>query len=171
MPFTPFHLGPGIALKAVGGRYVNFMLFSASQIALDIEPLVRLFRSDAILHGYSHTYLGATVIGTGTMLIGKPLGEQSLRYWNKCLNQQQFYIQPKISWLSAAIGSFVGVYSHVLLDSLMHRDMHPLAPFSETNHLLEILSIGQLHLLCVMLGLLGLLSIFLTFIYQQAQST
>ena len=39
MPFTPIHLGPGAALKAIGGRHFSFMVFGGSQVLMDIEPL------------------------------------------------------------------------------------------------------------------------------------
>jgi len=40
MPFTPIHLGPGAAFKAIGGRHSSFMVFGGSQLLMDIEPLV-----------------------------------------------------------------------------------------------------------------------------------
>jgi len=54
----------------------------------------------------------------------------------------------------------VGTYSHVLLDSVMHADLRPLAPFAETSALLGIVSVGTLHLLCVFGGVLGALLLF-----------
>ena len=68
-----------------------------------------------------------------------------------------------ISWPAAITGAFVGTYSHVALDSLMHADMRPLAPFSETNALLHLVSLGALHLGCVLSGLLGVLFLFTRF--------
>ena len=63
MPFTPFHLGPGALIKAVGGERFSFMIFGGSQVLMDVEPLVRMIRGDAVLHGMSHTIAGALVIG------------------------------------------------------------------------------------------------------------
>jgi len=51
----------------------------------------------------------------------------------------------------------VGTYSHVALDSLMHADMRPLAPWSNSNGLLQLVSLGALHLACVLSGLAGVL--------------
>ena len=48
-------------------------------------------------------------------------------------------------------------YSHVVLDSIMHSDMRPLAPLSGDNVLLHVVSAGGLHLLCVLSGVLGAL--------------
>ena len=52
MPFTPFHLGPGGVLKAVGGRHFSFMVFGGAQVLMDIEVLVRMDLGTPVLHGY-----------------------------------------------------------------------------------------------------------------------
>jgi membrane-bound metal-dependent hydrolase YbcI (DUF457 family) len=65
-----------------------------------------------------------------------------------------------LSWrrlpLSAiAGGALIGAWSHVLLDSVMHADITPLAPFTQSNGLHLIVSLRTLHLFCVAAGLLG----------------
>jgi hypothetical protein len=37
----------------------------------------------------------------------------------------------------------------------MHSDMQPLAPLSNTNALLHAISVGWLHLVCVLGGVVG----------------
>jgi hypothetical protein len=44
----------------------------------------------------------------------------------------------------------------VILDSLMHADMLPLAPFSVANPLLQAVSLGTLHLARLAAGVLAL---------------
>ena len=44
MPFTPFHMGAGLALKAVAGRHFSVLTFGIAQVAMDIEPLVGMLR-------------------------------------------------------------------------------------------------------------------------------
>lgn len=72
-----------------------------------------------------------------------------------------------ISWPAAIAGAFVGTYSHVLLDSIMHSDMQRLAPLSEANALLHIISVGGLHLLCVLSGVLGALLLLAVFLVRR----
>lgn len=72
-----------------------------------------------------------------------------------------------ISWPAAIAGAFVGTYSHVFLDSIMHSDMRPLAPVSEANMLLHAISVGSLHLVCVLSGALGALLLFAVFILRR----
>jgi len=164
MPFTPFHMGPGAAIKAVTGKYFSLMVFGFSQVAIDIEPLIRILRGDSILHGYTHTYLGAVIIGLFSLIAGKPFCEWLLKIWNYFVDSKYLVwlkLRTKISWLSSASGAFVGTFSHVLLDSMMHSDIHPFAPFSTSNSLLYIMPVGWLYLLCAFLGVFGFMVIFL----------
>ncbi len=81
-----------------------------------------------------------------------------LRLWNWRLSESQkrwLSVNPRISFQAAVIGALFGGYSHVLLDSVMHSDMQPFAPFSEQNGLLRIISIERLHEVCVFAGILG----------------
>jgi hypothetical protein len=170
MPFTPFHMGPGLAVKAVSGRHFSLMVFGFSQVAIDIEPLVRIIRGDAVLHGFTHTYLGATLIALLSVVIGRPVCQFLLNYWapdphSPFLNWLR---GPKlISWPAAIAGAFVGTYSHVFLDSIMHSDIQPLAPLSDANALLHVISVGGLHLLCVLSGVLGILLMFGVFLIRR----
>jgi hypothetical protein len=71
VPFTPFHMGPGLGVKAILGQRFSWMIFGLSQVAMDVEPLVRILRHDPEVHGFTHTYLGATLIGAvGCVLAG-----------------------------------------------------------------------------------------------------
>src|SRR5262249_39080508 len=121
VPFTPFHMGPGLALKAVTGRCFSLMVFGVSQIAIDIEPLVRIVRGDALLHGFTHTYLGATVIAIISVGIGRPICQFLLNSWTPDPHVpflDWLRGQEAISWPAAVTGAFVGTYSHVFLDSI-----------------------------------------------------
>lgn len=160
MPVTPFHFGPGLLIKAVAGRHVSLMVFGFSQVAMDIEVIVRAFRNDGLLHGFSHTYLGATAIGLVSVVAGRPICQALLDRWAsdpKGVLETWLRGMPRISWPAAVVGAFVGTYSHVFLDSFMHADMEPLAPFSGANALLFMVSSGALHVGCALSGVLGAL--------------
>ncbi len=158
MPATPFHLGPGAAIKVVFGKHLSLAVFTFTQVVIDLESATRFLLEDEVLHGISHTYLGATVVGVVGLFIGKPVCEFCLRLWNSRLSKRQqrwLYIPPSISWMAAITGAFIGVYSHVLLDSIMHADMRPFAPLSAHNGLLYVITIDELHTVCLALGLFG----------------
>lgn len=141
MPFTPFHLGPGAAMKAVGGRHVSFMAFGGAQVLMDIEPLVRMIAASDILHGPTHSLPGALLVGALAALSGKPVSEFVLRLLR--------IPHQAISWLASCTGAFLGTFSHVFLDAIMHGDMQPWWPLSGANPFLGLVSLRTLHLACL----------------------
>ncbi|MEZ5465747.1 MAG: DUF4184 family protein [Lysobacteraceae bacterium] len=161
MPFTPLHMGPGMAVKVMLGRRFSLVAFGVSQILIDIEPLVRIIRGDALLHGPTHTYLGAIPIAILAMPLAHWLYPWLARFSNHQLSAHRLdwlRVAPKAGWSAIAAGCLVGTLSHVLLDSIMHSDMHPLAPFADGNALLRALSLGALHLGCLVSGIIGVLA-------------
>jgi membrane-bound metal-dependent hydrolase YbcI (DUF457 family) len=56
-----------------------------------------------------------------------------------------------------AVGAALGAWTHVVLDSVMHRDIQPLMPFSPHNALEGVIPLDVLHVACLALGGVGLL--------------
>ena len=79
MPFSPLHMGPGIVVKACLQGAFSLMVFGWSQILMDIQPLVVMLTERGELHGFSHTYIGASLIAIIAAPSGKYLGEIGLR--------------------------------------------------------------------------------------------
>ena len=157
MPFTPFHLGPGAVFKAIGGRHFSFMVFGGAQVLMDIEPLVGIIRGSVVLHGYSHTLAGAAAIGTVAGIIGRPVSTFVLRLLR--IPHHPF------TWTASFLGAYVGTFSHIVLDALMHPDIRPWWPFSVGNGLLEANSSGWLHLGCALAAAVGGALVALRFHY------
>lgn len=151
MPFTPLHMGPGIVIKALLQGSFSLMVFGWAQIIMDIQPLVVLFTGEGHLHGFSHTYVGATLLAIISALSGKYLSEFGLIILK--ISKRQNPIQ--IGWKIVFISAFIGTYSHVILDSIMHADIEPLNPFSSHNALFKAISISLLHKFCIISGLVG----------------
>jgi membrane-bound metal-dependent hydrolase YbcI (DUF457 family) len=83
-----------------------------------------------------------------------------LKKWNNHLSPKQkkwLFVKSVISLKSAALGAALGAYSHVLLDSIMHYDVKPFAPFIGKNGLYGIITLDQLDLICGLSGIMGLL--------------
>jgi membrane-bound metal-dependent hydrolase YbcI (DUF457 family) len=165
MPFTPFHFGLGAALKPALGRRFSFAVFAFSQVLIDVEPGMRMLLDKDPLHPHLHTYLGATGVALVSGWLGRPVCEWALRAWNRRLSHAQARwlalgtsIPPPAAWSAA----FVGAYSHVALDSIMHADIRPWAPFAQGNALLGLISIPALQWLCVALGIAGVIAVAAT---------
>jgi len=151
-------MGPALVIKAAGGRHFSVLVFGIAQVAMDIEPLVGIIRGRDVLHGWSHTLLGATLIGMAVLLTARPLCNWILRRWNHELEHHRLHwlCSPEpITRTAAASGAFIGTYSHVFFDGIMHADMLPLRPWSADNVLLGLISIDALHLACYIAGLAG----------------
>ena len=162
MPFTPFHFGPGLAVKAAAPRYFSFSVFVFSQVLIDIEPLYYLLNEEAPVHRFFHTYLGATVIAAVSYLIGRPLCGFCLALFRRTFGWRLSDLREAIRLISptaALSAALIGCYSHVALDSILHGDMHPLAPFSDANPLFHMISVAELHLYCIVAGVVGLIGL------------
>jgi hypothetical protein len=147
MPFTPFHLGPGAAFKALLGRHFSFLVFGGAQVLMDLQPLAAMLGADVALHGISHTLAGAAVIGAVAFATGKPVSDFVLR--------RSGVAHRPLTWAATAAGAWIGTFSHVALDSVMHADLVPGWPWFAGNPLLFSLSATELHALCVVLGGVG----------------
>jgi hypothetical protein len=159
MPVTPFHLGPGGLVKALAPRHFSFTVFAFSQALIDLEPIgFFLFTGDPV-HPYLHTYAGATLVFLASWWAGPPVGRWALRVWNAWLSPAQarwLACEPEISGAAAGTGALVGACSHVAIDSIMHGDMEPLAPFSSASPWLLVVPVETLQWICVAAGVAGL---------------
>ncbi len=150
-------MGPGLFIKAMLQGSFSLMVFGWAQILMDIQPLLVMVSGEVHLHGFSHTYLGASLLGVIAALSGKPLSEYGLVF----LGIAKRAAPIRIAWWVAFSSAFLGTFSHVALDSVMHGDMQPLYPFTQQNRLLGLLSWDDLHLFCLISGLVGVLMYFL----------
>jgi membrane-bound metal-dependent hydrolase YbcI (DUF457 family) len=146
MPFTPLHLGAGAVLKGVLDTHFSFVVFAISQLLIDLEPLVRLLYGQQSLHGFSHTFIGAALVGIVATLTGKPIGELILRLVNSD--------QQSITWRASILGAFCGTSSHIFIDGIMHADMQPWFPLPG-NPFLDLVSLDVLHIALIVSGVLG----------------
>lgn len=154
MPITPFHFGPGGALYAVAPKRISFLAFCAANVLTDLEPLYYMVTAQARLHRFLHTYVGATLTSFVTcVLFVAALGfARRVRVPNP-FKWQSLGLPPVV------VGAGLGAYSHIALDSVMHDDITPFAPFSDANPLLHAVSLSTLHMCCMGAGAFALLVI------------
>lgn len=158
MPFTPFHFGPGAAIKAVAPKHFSFTVFCFAQVATDCETAYYMYQAELPFHRFCHTLTGATLVGLGSVMVGRPLCQWALRIWSAWRSapfRQYFPSSSAIPLGSAISGAFIGTYSHLLLDGIMHSDIMPLLPFTPANPFYQMVSPFVLHAGCILLGLLG----------------
>lgn len=165
MPFTPFHMGAALLVKPAAQKHFGLITCGVAQIAMDIEPFIGMVRNSEKLHGPTHTVLGAIVIGLFVAPLSPSICRPILRRYN------QEVMAYKLCWLlepaeptRLAIwpGALGDTLSHIVLDSFMHYDMRPLAPFSDANSIFNVLSHDGVYELCLILGLVGFPALLLT---------
>ena len=148
MPFTPFHFGPGAVIHAVVPRRVSFIAFVAANVLIDVEPAYYMLTGQDTLHRFFHTYMGASVVAVATVLLFLLARKAALSVTlPNLLRWRELNLDQVIA------GAAAGAYSHIVLDSVMHADIRPWAPFSQANPLYRLVSIEALQDFCLAAGL------------------
>jgi membrane-bound metal-dependent hydrolase YbcI (DUF457 family) len=148
MPFTPFHFGAGALVHSAAPKHVSFLAFCGANVLVDVEPLYFMLTHQYPIHRFFHTYVGATIAAAvviATFSLAHGIAPRLL----EALGLRRLSVR------AVAFGALAGTYSHVLLDSMMHADMEPFAPFSDANPLLGAVFLNTLHGFCVLTGLVG----------------
>ena len=151
MPFTPLHMGPGLLIKSFLHGSFSLMVFGWTQIVMDIQPLFVMISGEGHLHGFTHTFVGASLLGLFAALTGKYLSEFGLELLKISKKENPV----KILWWVTFLSAFIGSYSHVLLDAIMHSDVELFYPVNTAKPLLGLISIDNLHKFCIYSGLAG----------------
>jgi len=138
-------------LHVVAPRQISFTAFCAANVLMDTEPGYYMLTGQYPLHRFAHTYVGATLVGGGTIAL--LLTSMALA--------KKWRLPNWFGWLglttkAIVLGSLTGTYSHVFLDSLMHVDIRPFAPFSDANPMLLVIPVETLHHACLFAGILAL---------------
>ena len=76
------------------------------------------------------------------------------------LSKKQISIDTDPLILVCVSSAFIGTFSHVLIDSIMHSDMQPFFPLAIENQVLLIVSIETLYKICIYTGLMGAVIFF-----------
>lgn len=163
MPVTPFHVGPGSLIKVVLREKFSLTIFSFAQIVIDLQPLISMLGvADVEVHGFTHTYLGATLVALVVLLTSKPVCEYYLRFWNRELatSHPLWHFSEKMSWPIVTISAFLGTQSHVLLDCIMHAEIQPFYPLDIPNRFSDLIDAEALHKLCAYAGVAGFAGYF-----------
>ena len=151
-------MGAALIAKPGLNRNISVITFGIAQIAMDIEPGVGMLTGADVLHGPTHTLLGALVIAYLVTLFAPSVCNYLLGKWNKEVTHYglPWLVQSEATSKTAVtVGAFFGTLSHVVLDGLMHHDIRPLAPFSEANPLMGLVSHDAVYQLCAIAGVAG----------------
>ena len=151
-------MGAALVVKPALDRRFSVMTFGIAQVAMDIEPGVRMVADTDVLHGFTHTILGALIMAISVMLAAPGICDGLFAKWNK---EVIHYRMPglahsgTVTKTAVIIGAFFGTLSHVFLDSLMHHDIQPLSPFSQANPFIGLITHEGVYQACMIASVLG----------------
>ncbi len=142
MPITPLHFGPGLFIGVMFRKYIDIPTILVASVIIDIEPLYCMF-SGCQLHGFFHSFIGG---GIAAVLLSLAMFRLSALWKNA-------------SFSKILAGSFIGIYTHIILDSVLYTDIKPLLP-SGFNPFYngEMFAGFEIYSLCVALFLAGSLA-------------
>lgn len=154
MPFTPFHLGPGLLIGMLLLRYLDLPALIVASVVLDLEPLfIIMTGADYSLHGASHTFLCGSVVAAALSVVMYRLSGFTGRI------SGAFGLRQEPKFRAVAAASFLGVYSHLLLDAPLYADMKPFFPIGANPLFCPQLS-GAIYASCAVAFLLGAAAYF-----------
>lgn len=150
MPFTPFHWGPALLIGMLLFSIFDLPSLLISSVIPDLEGLsVLTFRLPLPLHGFFHSYLGASILGVLTATL--------VYYFRGFLSKimKLFMLERMSSSKRILFTSLFGAYSHVFLDSFLYVEMRPFYPL-DGNPFLGFFSTNEIFLFCLVTFPLGL---------------
>ncbi len=153
MPFTPFHLGPALAIGLPMRKWIHLPTFILANIIIDIEPLVVILLGLSYpLHGYLHTFIGALITGALLGIIMYRVEKRLGYIWRKLFLETE--TNPDLRMFVTA--GISGTLLHVLLDSPLYNDIKPLYPL-DINPFYNPDLTAIIYGACILMGITGII--------------
>jgi membrane-bound metal-dependent hydrolase YbcI (DUF457 family) len=160
MPITPYHLGPVSATGMVLKRYFDIPALLVSGVILDLEPFaVLVFNLDYETHGFLHSFTIGSIAALATALAIYMLK-------NRIRPVMEFFkLEQDSSFIMILWSSFLGVYSHVAMDSFLYPGMKPFYP-SDVNPFYRHLSLKEIRYFCLIMFIVALVAYSVRLIFR-----
>lgn len=153
MPFTPFHLGPALLFGVLLYRWVDLPTLLVSSIIIDVRAALVVFGPlEPPIHGILTTFAGGTVIALLVTAVISSL-PNSIDQW---LDYGR--LTDSVSRGAIFTGSILGVYSHVVLDSILYTDARPFYPVAWNPFFVDGVKFIPVYVGCTLTGILGIIS-------------
>jgi len=143
MPYTPYHFGPSGFVGLLFRKRLDLPVFVLANVVVDIEVLIiNWFELGIPTHRYAHTLLIGAVVGVIWAAAAYP--------FRKVFRKIMRFIRLsyETSFLKMVISGILGVWLHVLLDSIYHYDVRMFWP-SRARPLWRLLSHSQVKTVCL----------------------
>lgn len=158
MPFTPYHFGPSGFIGLAFRKWIDVPVFVLVNVIVDLEVLVINFVGVGWpIHRYVHTLLIGVAAGIAWALAAWPLRNVFKK------GMQIIRIPYKPSFWKMLASGILGVWLHVVIDSIYHPDVRLFWPYKSIP-LWRIITRQQLEFLCLVALIPALILYLLTVI-------
>lgn len=158
MPFTPYHFGPSGFIGLVLRKWLDIPVFVLANVIVDLEVLVINFLGVGWpIHRYVHTLLIGAAAGILWATVAWPL-----RNLFKMI-MQTLRIPYQTSFLKMLVSGVLGVWLHVVIDSIYHWDVRVFWP-SKVKPLYKLITGQQVEAICLVFLIAALVLYILTVI-------
>jgi membrane-bound metal-dependent hydrolase YbcI (DUF457 family) len=159
MPFTPYHFGPSGFIGLILRKWLDIPVFVLANVIVDLEVLViTCFGLGYPIHRYFHTLLIGAAAGILWATVAYPL-----RNLLKMI-MQTLCIPYQTSFLKMLVSGVLGVWLHVVIDAIYHRDVCLFWPNRELRPLYKLVTGPQIEMICAILFIWALILYILTVI-------
>jgi len=144
VPFTPYHFGPSGFSGLVFRKWIDLPVFVLANVVVDIEVLFAEGWPHH-RHWHWHTFLGGGLVG-----IVWALGAYPLRgFFSKIM--ALFRLPYKSGLWKMLLSGVLGVWLHILIDSIYHYDVQPFWPWLKRNPIFALLGHPSILSICIVL--------------------
>ena len=155
MPFTPYHWGPSSWLGLLLYKFIDFPTLLIASVIIDVEGFcVLVFKLNYSLHGYQHTFIGATISAVLLALLMYKLKPITMNITKLLKIPQNF------GFSTILISALLGAWLHVIFDSFLYGDMMPFYP-SKNNPFIKLFSLRDIYAFCEWSFIVGIILYFI----------
>ncbi len=143
MPYTPYHLGPSGFIGLTFRKWLDVPVFVLANVIVDLEVLIiTQIGLTYPIHRFIHTLLIGSAAGIIWALAAWPLRNIFKRL------MQILRIPYQASFLKMLVSGVLGVWLHVVIDSIYHWDVCLFWP-STVKPLYALVSKRQVEVICL----------------------
>ncbi|MHC4111718.1 MAG: hypothetical protein ACYSUY_11625 [Planctomycetota bacterium] len=151
MPFTPYHFGPSGLIGLTLRKWLDVPVFVLANVIVDLEVMVIYFLGVGWpIHRYIHTLL----IGAAAGMIWALVAWQMRNVFKKIMHILCIHYQT--SFLKMLVSGILGVWLHVIIDSIYHWDVRVFWP-SKVKPLYKLVTTQQVEMICAILFIWALI--------------